>query len=479
MRGRSLMFLLLVAGTLAAATAVLLRGPSPEAGKAASHREAPLISLDPAADISDFFMFRSYETGRAARAVLVMNVNPGAEPSSGPNYWNFDPDVRYEFNVDNDLDGEEDIQFFVRFRTELRGLTRDLKLPLSYVGGKTLPPVSDLRSDGIGLRQRYSMWMVENGRSTRIAAGRIAVPSNVGPRTMPSYESLASQGIQTLGNGIRVFAGQRQDPFYIDLGGVFDTLNLRRDPPVLTAGEDANDNANPFGVDHLAGFNVSTIALEVPIGMLTSDGRGPAATDQPVLGAYASTSRRRLRVLGPAHDPATAGPWVQVQRLANPLVNEVIIGTVDKDEWNAREPEHERRFVDYYRNPRLALALELVVGVPAAKSNRQDLIDLLLKYAPSDTRLAELLRLDVSVPPTPLASQRRMGPLASPADPAAWPNGRRPKDDVTDIAVRVVGGPNYIGARAGDGVNVDDVGLTAVFPFLAVPADGRNRVHQP
>jgi hypothetical protein len=479
MRGRSIMFLLLLAGSLAAVTAVLLRGPSPEAGQAASHREAPLISLDPAADISDFFMFRSYEPGRDDRAVLLMNVNPLSEPSAGPNYWNFDPNVRYEFSLDNNRDGEEDIRFFVRFTTEFRGLTEQLKLPLSYVGGKTLPPITDLESQGIGLRQRYSVWMVEDGDRKRIAAGLTAVPSNVGPRTMPSYEALAAQGIYTLDNGMRVFAGQRQDPFYIDLGGVFDTLNLRRDPPVLTPAEDANNNVNPFGIDHLAGFNVSTIALEVPVSMLTRDGKGPEATAQPKLGAYASTSRQKVRVLRPEHDAVNAGRWVQVQRLANPLVNETIIGTIDKDEWNGTEPAEEERFVDYYLNPRLALALELIVGVPAATSGRQDLVDLLLKYAPSGSQLSELLRLDVSVPPTPLAAQRRMGPLATPADPAAWPNGRRPKDDVTDIAVRVVGGPNYIAARAGDGVNVDDASLTTTFPFLAVPSDGRDRVHQP
>jgi hypothetical protein len=456
--------------------AALVRGPSPEAGKAASHREAPLISLDPAADISDFFMFRSYEPGRSDRVVLLMDVNPGSEPSSGPNYWNFDPNVRYEFNLDNDGDGKaDDVQFFVRFKTEFRGLTRDLKLPLSYVGGKTLPPITTLESEGIGLRQKYSVTMVRNRRSETIGEGLIVVPSNVGSRTMPDYPGLADMGVYELDRGIRAFAGQRQDPFYIDLGGVFDTLNLRRDPPVLTPAEDANDNVNPFGIDHLAGFNVSTIALEVPASLLTKDGKGPEATEQPKIGSYGSTSRRKVRVLGGPH----AGPWVQVQRLANPLVNETIIGTIDKDRWNGLDPEDENQFVDYYLNPRFALALQLIVGVPAATSGRQDLVDLLLKYRPSDEQLSELLRLDVSVSPTPLAAQRRMGPLAATPDPAAWPNGRRPRDDVTDIAVRVVGGPNYIAARAGDGVNVDDVGLISEFPFLAVPSSGRDRVHQP
>jgi hypothetical protein len=176
----------------------------------------------------------------------------------------------------------------------------------------------------------------------------------------------------------------------------------------------------------------------------------------------------------------TSGRWVQVQRLANPLVNEAVIGTVDKDRWNMLEPTKEGRFLDYYLNPRLALALELVFGVPAAKTDRNDLVDLLLKYTPEDERLSELLRLNISVPPTSLAEQRRMGPLASTPDPAAWPNGRRPIDDVTDVAVRVIGGSNYIDARAGDGdgVNVNDMPLPEAFPFIPTPWDGRNRVHQ-
>jgi len=284
---------------------------------------------------------------------------------------------------------------------------------------------------------------------------------------MPNYPALAAQGIHSLAGGIKVFAGQRQDPFYIDLGSVFDTFNFRRPVPVLTEPEDANDNLNPFGTDMLSGFNVSTIAIEVPA-MMISGGSS-------VIGAYASTSRSSERVNYRAnHDDDDI---TQVQRLANPLINETIIGTEDKDEWNAREPQQERRFVDYYRNPRLALALQLVFGLPAGTTGREDLVNLLLKYQPSNTRLSELLRLNLGVEPTPFAAQRRMGPLATPADPAAWPNGRRPKDDVTDIAVRVVGGPNYVANRIGDGVNTDDRPTTASFPFLGTPDDGRNRNH--
>jgi hypothetical protein len=326
----------------------------------------------------------------------------------------------------------------------------------------------------------------------------------------------------------------------------------------------------------LSGFNVHTIAIEVPASWITKDEMGPEETSFPKIGAYASTSRRRVQVLAtskpganvassgdatiaevspeeaalnealdaaldellsaeeaaeeeasnnPSNDQqsdahmtylplgknsaeaeSTAtlasaddeenpcrigkkrlvcarGKFIQVQRLANPLVNEVIISTESKDFWNAVDPEDEARFLDFYLNPRFALALETVYGVPAATTNRTDLVDLLLKYTPTDSQLSELLRLDISVPPTPLADQQRLGPLAHDAsgnptpDPAAWPNGRRPKDDVTDIAVRVVGGQNYIDALAGDGVNVDDAALTETFPFLATPFDGRNRFH--
>jgi hypothetical protein len=452
--------------------ALFARGTGPQAAQAASHREAPLISLDPTADITDFFMFRDYAPGEQDKVVLIMDVIPGEEPSSGPNYWNFDPNVLYKFSLDNNGDGKaDDVELEFRFKTEpVRGIARQFTLPFSYVGGAGgLPPITALDgpgSEGLGLRQRYSVTLVHGHHRTNVANGLIAVPSNVGPRTMPDYASLAAQGTYDLGNGIKVFAGQREDPFYIDLGGVFDTLNLRRVPPIETPAEDANDTMNPFGTDMLSGFNVHSIAIELPASMLTGD------TGATTIGGYASTSRPHVDVDGDGH-----GGFRQVQRLANPLVNEAIIGTVDKDRWNSLEPDQESRFEDYYLNPRLALALELVFGVPAAKTNRTDLRDLLLKYQPSDRRLSELLRLNLLVPPTPFADQKRMTVLADTPDPAGWPNGRRPKDDVTDIAIRVVGGPNYIAARASDGVNTDDAALSGSFPFLATPFDGRNRQH--
>jgi Domain of unknown function (DUF4331) len=434
---------------LGAALALLMLrlGPGPSPAKAASHREAPLIANDPSADITDFFMFRSTQPSQADKVELIMDVIPGEEPSAGPNYYNFDPSVAYTFHVDNNRDGKaDDVEFEFRFTNEIRGIVNDAGLPLSYVA---LPPITSLDGAGLGLRQHYTITMIKDGHRTVLSpvVDKIAVPSNVGPRTMPNYDALAAQGMYDLGGGIRVFAGQRDDPFFIDLGAVFDTLNLR----------------SP-GTDMLSGFNVNTIALELPASLLTRDHAGPTATTQPKLGAYASTSRPRVtvRARGWNHDHGNGngnGGFVQVQRLANPLVNELIIGTKDKDRWNSLEPEQESRFLDYYENPRLALALSIVFGAPVPATPRFDLENALLKYAPSDRRFSELLRLDLSSAPG-----------------ASWPNGRKPSDDVTDTAIQVVGGLNFAGA--GDNVSANDKVLPNVFPFEASPWDGRNRVHQ-
>ena len=449
------MWILALTG-LALAAALVLRSSGPQAASAASHREAPLIAMDPEADITDFFFFRSYEAGHGGNVVLAMDVIPGEEPSSGPNYWNFDPNVVYTMNVDNNKDGvAEDVQFEFRFTNEFRGTAAAAGLFLPYVA---VPgPITALDgpgSEGLGFRQHYSVMMKKGGGvfSQVLADGLIAVPSSVGPRTMPDYDALAAQGIYQLHDGVKVFAGQRDDPFAIDLGAIFDTLNLR----------------NP-GTDMLSGFNVHTIALEVPASLLTKDSRPIATTRKPKLGAYASTSREAITV----HRGSEG--FVQVQRLANPLVNEAIIGTIDKDRWNATEPEDEAQFLDYYTSPRLGLALQLVFGAPVPATPRTDLRDLLLTYGdPAHDRLSELLRLNLSVPPTPLAQQQPLTILQG--DNAGWPNGRRPIDDVTDIAIKVVGGPNY--ATATDGVSLNDKLLPATFPFIPSPWDGRNRVHQ-
>ena len=488
--------------------------------QAASHREAPQIALDPSADNTDVYAFVSYDAANLARTpanrrvTFILNVNPGQDPSDGPNYFNFDDDVLYAVNIDNNRDGKaEDIVYEFRFKTENRpvGGPGGLTSPVPLLGNPHIPAAVPLQgitaldgpgSEGLTRRQTYTVTEVRNGYRTPLFEGRtlVAVPSNVGPATMPNYPALAAQGIYTDHSGIRVFAGQRAETFYIDLGAVFDTLNLRRYLPLLSAAEDT-DTVNPFGVNRFSGANISTISIEVPIRRITSDYKAAAATENPVIGMYASTARQRVRVLRTNGEEKNRGPWVQVSRMANPLVNELIIDTPSKDFWNAAEPEDEAQFQDFYKNPVIATALNLVYGVPiapidgSAPNTRTDLMSILLKYpgqALNGTNCghpcSELLRLDLRVPPTAPESQNRLGAALS-ADKAGWPNGRRPNDDVTDIAIRVVGGTNYINARAGDGVNflagapgvvgvdITANGIARNFPFLPTPYDGKNRRH--
>ncbi|HZR45067.1 MAG TPA: DUF4331 domain-containing protein, partial [Candidatus Manganitrophaceae bacterium] len=407
---------------------------------AASHREAPLIAMDPQADITDFYAFRSWED--PSKVVFVMNVIPMQEPSAGPNYFNFADDVLYEIHIDNNKNNiAQNIVYQFRFKTEIRS-PGDL-FPLSYVANPPITALDGAGSEGLILRQSYQVTEKRFGRRDKeLGSGRMfAVPSNVGPRTMPNYEGLAAQGIYPLGNGGRVFAGQRDESFYIDLGGTFDTLNLHVSP-ILSTADDANDGKN-IAPDAFSGFNVNTIAIELPISeVIGEDGN-------QVIGAYASTSRPKISVIRKNNQRDASAGMVQVARMGNPLVNEVIIATQDKDRWNATFAEEESKFLEYYCNSSLATALNLVFGTGFPTAGRSDLANLLLRYSdgavpnlcadPNGSRaqLADLLRLDLNVPPTPPANQKRLTILAHDAggaatpDPAGWPNGRRPNDDVT------------------------------------------------
>jgi hypothetical protein len=458
---------------------------------AASHREAPLIALDPTADITDVYFFRSWED--PTKVILIMNVIPGQEPSSGPNYYNFDDQVQYAFHVDTNANGKaEDVVYEIRFKTRVQGTVKALKLPVGYAGVPPITALSGPDAAGIGIRQTYTVTEVRNGHRQELGTQEmVAVPSNVGPLTIPNYEALAARGIYPLANGGRVFAGQRDETFYIDLGATFDTVNLRRNPPILTQNEDEDDTVSPFGVDTFSGFNVSTIALEIPIAELTGN---PNA----VLGLYASTSRPKI--LSRRDDGTSVGSdgWVQVARMANPLVNELIIPTDRKDRWNATDPKDEAQFASFYLNSSLATVLNLRYSTTFPTSGRTDLVSALLQYGGSGTcgpsdRCSELLRLNVGVPPTAPVLQKRLGVLAG--DGAGFPNGRRPNDDVTDIALRVVGGilltlgdpvafANF--PRLGDGVNfnagaesslVTGNGIYTVFPFLPTPHAGWSPRH--
>ncbi len=504
--------------TILAALTLVVGSP---AAWAASHREAPLTALDPSADNTDVYAFVSYDADNLARppddqkVTFILNVIPGQDPADGPNYFAFGDDVRYAINIDNDTDGKaDDIVFEFRFTSQNRPGPGGLLSPVPMLGNPNIPAGIGLSgitaldgpgSEGLTRRQTYTVTQVQGNRRTQLFQGRtlVAVPSNVGPATMPNYAALAAQGIYTdAATGIRVFAGQRAETFYIDLGAVFDTLNLRRNLPALTGPGEDTDTVNPFGVNRFSGSNVHSIVLEVPIRSITSDRKPASTTANPVIGMYGSTSRQRTKTFNKNGTPVNNGPWVQVSRMANPLVNELIINTPSKDRWNATEPEDEADFQAFYRDPVIAAALALVFGVPilpidgSAANDRTDLMSILLKYPGQalgagntcGKPCAELLRLDVRVPPTAPENQSRLG-AALGGDPAGWPNGRRPNDDVTDVAVRVVGGLNYVGARIGDGVNflagapgvvgvdITANGIARNFPFLPTPFDGKNRRH--
>ena len=461
---------------------------------ASSHREAPITALDHTADVTDWYAFVSFD--HPDRVTMILNVDPFLEPSNGPNYFPFDPNVLYEMKVDNNRDGEEDVTFQFRFTTETR-------LPgvfTGFAGGIAgIPPITSLDgpgSEGLGLRQTYTVTMVRNGISTDLTGGRtlFAVPSNVGPRTMPDYNSLFQQGIFDLNNGVRVFAGTVDDPFFIDLGAAFDSLNFRMGVGgVLSPAVDADDTHN-YAPDAVAGFNVNSIVLEVPTAMLTVDGKlHPASDKDAVIGTYGTTSRQRITV---RRDPnlvtttggavQTSGNFRQVQREGNPLINELIIGTGSKDRFSVDDPKNDAQFANFFLDPLLA-HLFASEGIPVPAAPRVDLLPLVQYMAPicpgcgpADAGpIADLMRLNTGVAPTPVGSQKRLGLLAG--DPAGFPNGRRLNDDVVDIASRAVAGiladPVKFGTRIGDGVNLNESGYGSTFPYVRPAHSGRDSHH--
>ena len=472
---------------------------APEA-RAANHREAPITAIDRAADITDWYTFVSYND--PSKVTLILSVDPLLEPSNGPNYFPFDPGILYAFRIDNDHDARPDVIFEVRFNTEVR----QPGLFTGFVGGIAgIPPITaldGLGSEGLSLRQTYSVIMRRGNTRVDLTKGRrvFAVPSNVGPRTMPNYTApggLYEQGIYTIAQGVRVFAGTTDDPFYIDLGAAFDSLNFRAAAGggVLSAAQDATDTTN-FAANDVAGFNVNTIALEVPIALLTSDGQMHGANDpKAVLGTYGTTSRRAItvrRVLDPLPETADAGPFRQVQRMGNPLINELIIGTGSKDRFSMDSPVNDAQFANFFLHPLLADVFASL-GIPVPTGDRTDLLPLVTYSGPivppgtPTGPVADLLRINTGIPPTPFANQKRLALLTlldsdpNNNDAAGFPNGRRPSDDVTDIAARAVGGiladPVAFGTRIGDGVNADDTPRRATFPYINPAQDGRNSRH--
>ena len=492
----------------------------PQLSLAASHREAPITALDHKADITDIYAFVSYDD--ASKVTFILNVDPLLEPGNGPNYFPFDDKILYAIHVDNNNDALDHVVFEVRFQTEIRlpnvftgfvgagaGINAPANSPAPVAPGTpVIPPaitaLDGPGSQGLSLRQHYTVTMVKNGVRTELTSPSgstlFAVPSNVGPRTMPNYPALASQGIYSLGNGMRVFAGTVDDPFYIDLGAAFDSLNFRigAGGGVLSPAQDADDNTNT-APDFVSGYNVNTIALEVPIAMLTRTGTQVPATDTAAtIGVWGTTSRPRVLVRRSPQPFVSSGSFAQVQRMGNPLINELIIGTGSKDYWSMSEPKDDSQFASFDLDPLLARVLNAVYGINIPAPPRLDLLPLVTYAAPIAAAgtpagpIADLLRLNTGVPPTPAVSRRRLGLLAG--DGAGFPNGRRVSDDVTDIAARAVAGilcgatapcqdstgAAFLGssvARIGDGVNTNDLPYQETFPYVAFAQSGRDRRH--
>ena len=482
---------------------------------ASSHREAPITALDHAADITDFYAFVSYD--HPDRVTFIMNVDPFLQPSNGPNYFPFDPSIVYQIKIDNDQDARADITFQFRFQTTIRapqvftgfvgaggGINAPANSPAPVAPGTPIVPpaitsLSGPGAAGLSLQQTYTVNMIKGRRNIALTnttgSPLIAVPSNVGPRTMPDYDSLAAQGIYSLEGGdgasdIRIFAGTVADPFFIDLGAAFDSFNFRTSVGggVLTTAQD-KDNYLNLAPNAVAGFNVNTIVIEVPIRLLTRDGAIHPATDpKGTIGAWATTSRTEVTIR-PSPKPAlNFGNLAQIQRLGNPLVNELVIGTGSKDYWSMSDPVNDAQFASFDLDPLLARVFNAVYGINIPTPPRTDLLPLVTYAAPIAPKgtpagpIADLLRLNTGVSPTPLASRSRLGLIGG--DPAGFPNGRRLTDDVVDIAARVVGGgilspgfdvaPNSL---IGDGVNAPDVPPQETFPYVHFAYSGRDSRH--
>jgi hypothetical protein len=463
--------LITIACVIAAAVAVSAFGSTVPAG-ASSHREAPFISTDPQADATDVYAFVSPDNPETV--TLIANYIPFQQPASGPTFFRFGEDVLYEIDVDNDGDAKPNLSFQFRFRTEVANPDTFL-----YNTG----PITSLDDPDLNRKEFYSVSVLEGEgaqndpqrRGTPIAEGLQVAPYNVGPASYPEgYRPVADQAINTLDNGMKVFAGPRDDPFFVDLGGAFDLLQFR-----------ALQGLEP--VDDFAGLNVHSIAIQVPKSML----RGP---DSPVIGVVSDSYRQKTRVLrnlepngppsptlegDPADEATTSGPFVKISRLDIPLVNEVIIPLRDKDRWNNSDPADDEQFLEYVQNPELGDLIELLFGIEVPDAPREDLVSIFLTgipdlNQPENVTPASLLRLNMDIPPS--ASPSPLGVLGG--DNAGFPNGRRLSDDVVDIELTAVAGGtpftpefNDEAHMLSDGVDANDVPFLETFPFVNVPHD--------
>jgi uncharacterized protein DUF4331 len=477
-----------------------------EVGSMSSHREAPEISKDPAADNADVYAFVSPDS--PGTVTLISNFVPLQDPPGGPNFFEFGDDVLYSIYIDNDGDGKPNISYVFRFTSRTRNPNTFL-----YNTG----PITSLGSGTWNRRQFYSVTRVEghdttaygtatNGRHHHHQKLKVHVlgrnlacpPCNIGPRSTPNYASLGQAAVHTLGGGVKVFAGQRTDGFYVDLGGVFDLADLRPFQNLHLI-----PSAAAPGVDATKTLNIHSIALQVPISELTKHGAVPTnpGSSSAVIGVWSAASRRKVRMIDKANDErAQSGPWVQVSRLGNPLINEVVIPLGHKDKWNTLYPDADKSFLKYYQHPELASLLPVLYpnvfpNLASLKKPRADLVAILLTGIPSGIVpgfqnftgkvLSDQLRLNVAI--APAATPNRFGLLGG--DPAGFPNGRRVSDDIVAIELRAIAGFTYAlvdktytpdaaaGAleqwQASQHATVPGPSrYQSTFPYLAPPLDG-------
>jgi hypothetical protein len=449
---------------------------------ASSHREAPFVTEHPKVDGTDFYMFNSYENGREGYVTIVANYLPLQDPYGGPNYFFMDPDATYSIKIDSNGDSREDITFEFKFRNLLKDIAlpigdQTVSVPLINVGPIAKGDVGNLNIiESYSLRVRFGD--DPNAPAIAITDARSGSPmftkpvDNIGLKSIPDYESYAASFIYTIAlpdsdlTG-RLFVGQRKDPFVVNLGETFDLVNLNPLGPV--DGE----------MDDLANKNVTSLILELPAEWLT-DG------DEPVIGAWTTAHLHRNRTLSdfpsfqrPAQE---TGDWVQVSRLAMPLVNELVIGLKDKNRFNASKPNGDGQFLVYVTNPTLPALLNALFGVTPPCLPRNDLVTVFLTGVPGLNQPmgvvpSEMLRLNTTTPPKPKGEQNNLGVIAG--DAAGYPNGRRPGDDVVDISLRVVMGVllDTTCAPSGqlaytDGAFVDDSFFDDHFPYIRTPVPG-------
>lgn len=463
----------LVAGSFGGAVA-----PAP-AADASSHREAPNISRDPQADGTDVYAFISPD--KPDTVTLIANYYPFQAPYGGPNFYQFGDDVRYRINIDNNGDAREDITFEWGFRTHINNTKTFL-----YNTG----PITSLTDPDFNIRQKYDLWVTREASKVaaveyddegsvvqgivrkQIGKDLLVPPVNVGPKSTPNYDSLANAAIYPLEGGIKAFAGQRDDPFFVDLGAIFDLLTIRKLP---------GDTGG--GVDGLEGFNVMTLALQVPIELLTANGKKPVDANDPnaVIGVWSQSLRQHINIKGEG-----SGIWLPVSRLGMPLVNEVVIPLAQKNRFNSSSPHQDAQFLSNVTDPELARLLKALYGIQVPPTPRDDLVAIFLTgldglNKPAGVTPSEQLRLNMAVPPT--ATPNPLGVVAG--DNQGFPNGRRLADDVTDVALKAVAGavyplfhpgfvPDPLAGRLGDGVDANDKPFLPTFPYVASPWSGIN-----